>query len=119
MNKIYRTVYNESTQTWVAVSELDGGHVRSSAGNDTSMAAERRFTPRVLLLSLGLALGGMAVISPAQAASAVCVIPGTSTAVGTASGNDAIACGQGAVASANLAIAIGAGAEASGLRSTG
>ena len=118
MNKIYRTVYNESTQTWVAVSELDGGHVRSSAGNDTSMAAERRFTPRVLLLSLGLALGGMAVISPAQAASAVCVIPGTSTAVGTASGNDAIACGQGAVASANLAIAIGAGAEASGLRST-
>lgn len=32
MNKIYKTVYNETSQTWVAVSEIETGHGKSAAG---------------------------------------------------------------------------------------
>ena len=59
MNKIYRSVYNDSLGAWVAVSELDGHQGKRTGGvvKNTLNRAIRGFKLSQIALALGLGLG--------------------------------------------------------------
>lgn len=58
MNKIYRTVYNETTNTWVAVAEISTAKGKSNSRDVVATAVESaessifRFSPRSLLMAI-------------------------------------------------------------------
>ena len=56
MNKIYRTVYNESTGTWMAVSELGKGHMPASGSGVSARGAS--WVLRPLVMAMGMLFGG-------------------------------------------------------------
>ena len=56
MNKIYRTVYNESTGTWMAVSELGKGHMPASSSGVSARGAS--WVLRPLVMAMGMLFGG-------------------------------------------------------------
>ena len=102
MNKIFRVVWNQATQSWVAVSELTKAHKKQSSSNSLKAVVG---TAAVLLS-----------INTAQAAVAI----GETTANNTfnqspaqATGTDAVAIGNGSNANQTRAIAIGKGATIS------
>ncbi|MGR3806219.1 YadA-like family protein [Pasteurella testudinis] len=108
MNKVYRVIWNKSTQSWVAVSELASGYSRSARSHSNPSG---KVISRTALLLSGLFFAGFALTPVAQAANAICM--NGATAVGTASGTNTIACGEGATAGGTNTIAIGTNASAS------
>ena len=66
MNKIYRTVYNETTNTWVAVAEISTAKGKSNSRDVVATAVESaessifRFSPRSLLMAI---VGAFALLS--------------------------------------------------------
>ena len=96
MNKIFRVVWNQATQSWVAVSELTKAHKKQSSSNSLKAVVG---TAAVLLS-----------INTAQAAVAI----GETTANNTftqssaqATGNNAVAIGQNSKATKDDTIALG------------
>ena len=57
MNKIYRTVYNESTGTWIAVSELGKGNMPASGSGVSARGAS--WVLRPLVMAMGMVFGGL------------------------------------------------------------
>ena len=105
MNKIFRVVWNQATQSWVAVSELTKAHKKQSSSNSLKAVVG---TAAVLLS-----------INTAQAAVAI----GETTANNTftqssaqATGNNAVAIGKGSKATAGSAVALGEAANANQAR---
>ena len=100
MNRIYRTVYNETTDTWVAVCETAKTHTKSSGKSSVVGAIA--------------AAGLMTVAGVAVADNSSCYYESGKVMCGqvTASGSDIVAIGNGASASAKESIAIGKKAAA-------
>ena len=100
MNKIFRIVWSQATQSWVAVSELTKAHKKQSSSN-----------------SLKAVVGTAAVLLSINTAQAAVAIGETNANVFTqssaqATGTDAVAIGQGTKSTANQSIAIGQGSKA-------
>ena len=105
MNKIFRIVWSQATQSWVAVSELTKAHKKQSSSNSLKAVVG---TTAVLLS-----------INTAQAAVAI----GETTANNTftqssaqATGDNAVAIGKGSKATAVSAVALGEAANANQAR---
>ena len=105
MNKIFRIVWSQATQSWVAVSELTKAHKKQSSSNSLKAVVG---TAAVLLS-----------INTAQAAVAI----GETTANNTftqssaqATGDNAVAIGKGSKATAGSAVALGEAANANQAR---
>ncbi|WGE88985.1 ESPR domain-containing protein [Actinobacillus arthritidis] len=54
MNKIFRVIWNEATQSWIAVSELAKGKVKSSSSNTTTTTINRSNKALWIASTLGL-----------------------------------------------------------------
>ena len=114
MNKVFRVIWSQATQSWVAVSELTKAHKKQSSSNKQKSADG--FSGKVIKYS-AIAL---ALLSGHSAYAAVNE-PGTGTgdivAWGTssnASGNNAVAVGKESKATQNNAVALGRKAQATG-----
>ena len=144
MNKVFRVIWSQATQSWVAVSELTKAHKKQSSSNKQKSAdgfsgKVIKYSAIALALLSGhsayaainvsgtgsdtsVAFGGS---SSASGANAVAIgtgaqaTQGNTVAVGkgsTASGGEAVAIGQNAQAIKSQAIALGQGAQATGDR---
>ena len=104
MNKVFRVVWSQATQSWVAVSELTKAHKKQSSSN-----------------SLKAALGAAAMLLSINTAEANIVIgnvDNNTIAVGEArAGSASVAIGWGSKADAVNSVAIGEHAELSGSHS--
>ena len=148
MNKAYKVVYNESTGTYVAVSELETSKGKATSISNTttqvSVNTPKSLTGRFVLGKLVLSLLGLSTLFAMPLAHASWIngstgggtSGGTGTAYGTASGDgiaigagtgvnkatasggNAIAIGSSAIANAQYAVAIGRVSIASGENST-
>ena len=114
MNKIFRVVWNQATQSWVAVSELTKAHKKQSSSN--SQGSTVKFSGN-FIKSSAIALS----LLSGHSAYAAVNVPGTghdtSVAWGAssnASGNNAVALGRKAQATGDSAIAVGIDSKASG-----
>ncbi|MDO5686244.1 MAG: YadA-like family protein [Neisseria sp.] len=87
MNKIYRTVYNESTQTWTAVSELAIGHGKCNACSMTRTVVVPRPQWRLLFIHVMLLAAFSLLPMAAQAACTLEQVAGGSLQL-TPSGSD-------------------------------
>lgn len=130
MNKIFRVIYSQATQSWVAVSELTKAHKKQSSSNAQKSAVKfsgNFIKSSAIALSL---LSGSAAYAAEPAASGLIQInssKGMATATGSdsiaigkdskATGNDGIALGYQAQADKQFAVAIGANAQANGATS--
>lgn len=54
MNKIYKVLWNHSTQNWVVTSELSRGHVKSSSSNETNTQQKSKLQKRISLLAMAI-----------------------------------------------------------------
>ena len=107
MNKIFRIVWSQATQSWVAVSELTKAHKKQSSSNSQGSAV--KFSGN-FIKSSAIALS----LLSGHSAYAAVNVPGTghdtSVAWGdtsNASGNNAVAVGKKAQATGDSAIALG------------
>ena len=114
MNKIFRVVWNQATQSWVAVSELTKAHKKQSSSNSLKVVVGTA----AVLLSINTAQAAVAIgetnanaftQSSAQATGTNAVAIGQDT---KSTGNQSITIGQGSQATASETIAIGKGANA-------
>ena len=109
MNKVFRVIWSQATQSWVAVSELTKAHKKqssSSAKKSASGSSANLIKSSAIALSL---LSGSAAYA-AEAASGLIQINSTGGAA-TANGSDAIAIGKDSQATGNDGIAVGREAE--------
>ena len=114
MNKIFRIVWSQATQSWVAVSELTKAHKKQSSSNAQKSAV--KFSGNFIKSSaIALTLLSGSAAYAADAASGLIQINSTGTA--TASGSESIAVGKDSKATSDTAVAIGKDAEASGKQS--
>lgn len=61
MNKIFRTVYNHSTNTWAAVSELAKGRVKSSSINSPlNLFSLSSTTVAIIAIATGIGVSSIA-----------------------------------------------------------
>lgn len=114
MNKVFRVIWSQATQSWVAVSELTKAHKKQSSSNAQKSAV--KFSGNFIkssAIALTLLSGHSAYA--ADAASGLIQINSTGTA--TASGSESIAVGKDSKATSDTAVAIGKDAEASGKQS--
>ncbi len=113
MNKIFRVIYSQATQSWVAVSELTKAHKKqssSSAKKSASGSSANLIKSSAIALSL---LSGSAAYA-ADAASGLIQINSTK-GTATATGSDSIAIGKDSKATGNKdSLAIGRSAQATG-----
>ena len=114
MNKIFRIVWSQATQSWVAVSELTKAHKKQSSSNSQGSAV--KFSGNFIKFSaIALALlsghSAYAVVNEAGTGSDTNVAWGQSS---NASGNNAVAVGRKAQATEDSAIAVGLDSNASG-----
>lgn len=60
MNNIFKTIWNKSTQSWVAVSELARGYVKSSSAKKVSLEKNgvSKFSLSAVALVLGIVISG-------------------------------------------------------------
>lgn len=70
MNKIYRTVYNETTGTWMAVAEIAKGHTKSAGGNIVSVSSTITSVPAVGMKLVYTALASAVLLMSTQAMAA-------------------------------------------------
>lgn len=114
MNKIFRVIYSQATQSWVAVSELTKAHKKqssSSAKKSVSGSSANLIKSSAIALSL---LSGSAAYAAETAASGLIQINSTK-GTATATGSDSIAIGKDSKASGNNdSLAIGRSAQATG-----
>lgn len=114
MNKIFRVIYSQATQSWVAVSELTKAHKKqssSSAKKSASGSSANLIKSSAIALSL---LSGSAAYAAETAASGLIQI-NSSKGMATATGNDSIAIGKDSKAAGNNnSLAIGHSAQATG-----
>ena len=114
MNKIFRVIYSQATQSWVAVSELTKAHKKqssSSAKKSVSGSSAKLIKSSAIALSL---LSGSAAYAAAETA-ANGLIQINSTGTATATGSDSIAIGKDSKATGNKdSLAIGRSAQATG-----
>ncbi len=113
MNKIFRVIYSQATQSWVAVSELTKAHKKqssSSAKKSVSGSSANLIKSSAIALSL---LSGSAAYAAETAANGLIQI--NSTGMATATGSDSIAIGRNSTADGkNSSIALGSDSKASG-----
>ena len=102
MNKVYKSVFNYHTQTWVAVSEVTSAHGKSSGSKEKSVISNSMRLGFAALLISG-AFGFIPNMS--YAADVTCT-----TSVVSSSGN--FVCGNSATANATGAVAVGTNANA-------
>lgn len=110
MNKIFRVIYSQATQSWVAVSELTKAHKKqssSSAKKSASGSSANFIKSSAIALSL---LSGSAAYA-AEAASGLIQINSTK-GTAAATGSDSIAIGKDSKATGNDGIALGNQAKA-------
>ena len=114
MNKIFRIVWSQATQSWVVVSELTKAHKKQSSSNSLKVVVGTA----AVLLSINTAQAAVAIgetnanaftQSSAQATGTNAVAIGQDT---KSTGNQSITIGQGSKATAHETIAIGKGANA-------
>lgn len=111
MNKIFRVIYSQATQSWVAVSELTKAHKKqssSSAKKSASGSSANLIKSSAIALSL---LSGSAAYA-AEAASGLIQINSTKGTTAAATGSDSIAIGKDSKATGNDGIALGNQAKA-------
>ncbi|SPY06428.1 adhesin [Neisseria meningitidis] len=114
MNKVFRVIWSQATQSWVAVSELTKAHKKQSSSNAQKSAV--KFSGNFIKSSaIALTLLSGSAAYAADAASGLIQINSTGTA--TASGSESIAVGKDSKATSDTAVAIGKDAEASGKQS--
>lgn len=118
MNKIFRVIYSQATQSWVAVSELTKAHKKqssSSAKKSASGSSANLIKSSAIALSL---LSGSAAYAAETAASGLIQINSTK-GTATATGSDSIAIGKNSKATGNDgALAIGRNSTADGKNSS-
>lgn len=102
MNKVFRVIWSQATQSWVAVSELTKAHKKQSSSNKQKSADG--FSGKVIKYS-AIAL---ALLSGHSAYAAVATNP-----AGEGSDNN-VAVGQESKATQNNAVAVGRKAQATG-----
>ncbi len=110
MNKIFRVIYSQATQSWVAVSELTKAHKKQSSSNAQKNAVN--ISGSVFKSSV-IALGLLAGANTAYAVNTAGQGQGTAVAWGTGSSADSptsVAIGNNAKANNPDGISIGAGA---------
>lgn len=114
MNKIFRVIYSQATQSWVAVSELTKAHKKqssSSAKKSASGSSANLIKSSAIALAL---LSGHSAYAIETAASGLIQINSTK-GMATATGSDSIAIGKDSKASGNNnSLAIGHSAQATG-----
>ena len=99
MNKIFRVVWNQTTQSWVAVSELTKAHKKKSS-SDSSVRSSVTGVAKISALLFVL-------LSTSNAVQAAQVAQGG----GSATGSESIAIGSNSKAQADNSIAMGVGAN--------
>ena len=114
MNKIFRIVWSQATQSWVVVSELTKAHKKQSSSNSQGSAV--KFSGNFIKSSaIALALlsghSAYAIVNEPGTGGNTNVAWGTSS---NASGNNAVAVGQESKATQNNAVAVGRKAQATG-----
>lgn len=112
MNKIFKIVWNHSTQTWTVVSELAKGHTKSTTTNTNleNMAQTQPFSIKAIFKLSALTLGLVASMPNAYAALAIENPENVATpAIAGAWSNT-----TGAIATFKRDLAIGNGAKATG-----
>lgn len=117
MNKIFRVIYSQATQSWVAVSELTKAHKKqssSSAKKSVSGSSANLIKSSAIALSL---LSGSAAYAAETAANGLIQI--NSKGMATATSSDSIAIGKDSKATGNDgALAIGRNSTADGKNSS-
>ena len=114
MNKVFRVIWSQATQSWVAVSELTKAHKKQSSSNKQKSADG--FSGKVIKYS-AIALALLSGHSAYAAVNVTGTGHDTSVAWGdtsNASGNNAVAVGRKAQATGDSAIAVGLDSKASG-----
>ena len=114
MNKVFRVIWSQATQSWVAVSELTKAHKKQSSSNKQKSADG--FSGKVIKYS-AIALALLSGHSAYAAVNVTGTGHDTSVAWGdtsNASGNNAVAVGRKAQATGDSAIAVGIDSKASG-----
>ncbi|MCK3657034.1 hypothetical protein A4G19_15335 [Pasteurellaceae bacterium Macca] len=110
MNKIFKVIFNQATQSFVVVSELTRSKGKASSSTNERVA----LTPAALAVSAVIA--GATLLGSSDALAAQAVATGTPIYIETGSkGGDPVLVGQGATASAtktNRVVAIGNNAQA-------
>ena len=114
MNKIFRIVWSQATQSWVVVSELTKAHKKQSSSNSQGSAV--KFSGNFIKsLAIALALlsghSAYAAINEAGSGNANAVAFGANS---KATGGNSVALGTNAKAEQNNGVAIGRGAESTG-----
>lgn len=115
MNKIFRVIYSQATQSWVAVSELTKAHKKqssSSAKKSVSGSSANLIKSSAIALSL---LSGSAAYAAAETAASGLIQINSTKGMATATGSDSIAIGKDSKAMGNNnSLAIGYRAQATG-----
>lgn len=115
MNKIFRVIYSQATQSWVAVSELTKAHKKqssSSAKKSASGSSANLIKSSAIALSL---LSGSAAYAAAETAANGLIQINSTKGMATATGSDSIAIGKDSKAMGNNnSLAIGYRAQATG-----
>ena len=116
MNKVFRVIWSQATQSWVAVSELTKAHKKQSSSNKQKSADG--FSGKVIKYS-AIALSLLSSHSVYAATELNSAGQGSNTSVAwgdtsNASGNNAVAVGRKAQATGDSAIAVGLDSNASG-----
>uniref|UniRef100_UPI003F4AA525 ESPR-type extended signal peptide-containing protein n=1 Tax=Uruburuella suis TaxID=252130 RepID=UPI003F4AA525 len=113
MNKIYKTVWNEASQSWVAVSELDTAHGKRNVRSSTGAAGKAGFAFNLAGIAAAcmMALGAF-VSTPASASNLQCTTSNDTGNINDPGGN--VICGPGATANTGQGVAIGGAAKAAG-----
>ena len=107
MNKTFKVIWNHSTQTWTAVSELAGTRRKSKSIKLTAISAALLMACGTAQAATHTAADDLVAISNNAAASTA--VPDTEKAQAT--GSNAIAAGRKAKAETANSVAIGPGAE--------
>ena len=114
MNKIFRIVWSQATQSWVVVSELTKAHKKQSSSNSQGSAV--KFSGN-FIKSSAIALTLLSGNAAYAANAAELLIQINSTGGGaTASGSDSIAIGKSSKATADSAVALGVSTNANQAR---
>ena len=120
MNKVYRTVFNEKTNTWVAVAETAKAHGKSGRSGGVVAAVADGMLLNKKMLAVSAAVAAALAAQPAMADNAriengsaqqtIAISPSDSTAGNggaKATGETSIAAGWNATATGNESIAVG------------
>ena len=113
MNKIFRIVWSQATQSWVVVSELTKAHKKQSSSNSQGSAV--KFSGNFIkssAIALTLLSGHSAYAAEAVAGGLIQINSNPTEGAATASGGESIAIGKDSKATGTASIALGANSQA-------